>query len=735
MDEQLKGILVQLISPNNISRAEAEQRLANEWANVNPHQLMLSLSTLMKSVPEAELQSLSCVLLRRQAMKSLASSSQEIRAQILENILVSLSQQTTKQQIHILNDTICQVFNHLSTNGRRWEQLVTTLPQLLKSMPVHRESLFMIIAGCPALFTPTNSSDVQPLVGLISQGLVDQEDFVRVAAVKAAIYYAIDASSKHRNAILDLMPQLLNVLPPLKDDLLANAIDYFIELATCFPKHLKPFLSNLLEFMVSVIKNTDFEDRTRQSALELLLTLCEFAPGMMRKQNAGQIMVPRMLEWMSELDDDSDWYTLEQLDDDDNDSNETVGEQGMDRISRYLGKHILPTCFDLIPKLLSSPDWNRRHSGLRCISAIGEGCHDEMLAELGQVVNLVIAHFNDPHPRVRHACCNATGQMCTDFEPLIQQNYSHLILNGLCHVLESDVLRLSVYAAAALVNFTETASKLALEFTPRIIPKLLLLLQSGKLFAQEQAITTLSTVCCEGFQYYSSIAPVLLSIINSINDPTYLALRGKTIECLSLVGLYSGGFEHIHEFVAILTATQTSISEDNVQFGYLMSAWARVGQILKHEFAPLLPICIPPLLKTLISKTEFLAMDEENDMDEEEQDQYEIMSVNGQRVGIRTSILEDRATALDILCLYCADHDMEPFKDDIAKVVKTGITYQLHELIRMNAARLLSVICARPQWRDDPGTVCWITRTWLCCCCSKCRKRMIWSAYQFSLIR
>ena len=88
----------------------------------------------------------------------------------------------------------------------------------------------------------------------------------------------------------------------------------------------------------------------------------------------------------------------------------------MDRIARFLGGgSVLPIAFSMIPSLLSALEWQRRHSGLRCISAIGEGCHKVMAKELEKVVGIVLPHLRDPHPRVRHAACNAIGQMCTDF--------------------------------------------------------------------------------------------------------------------------------------------------------------------------------------------------------------------------------------------------------------------------------------------------------------------------------
>jgi vesicle coat complex subunit len=169
----------------------------------------------------------------------------------------------------------------------------------------------------------------------------------------------------------------------------------------------------------------------------------------------------------------------------------------MDRLAIYLGGNIvLPIAFNLIPAMLASPEWNRRHAALRCISAIGEGCHKFMEAELGKVIHVILPHMRDPHPRVRHAACNAIGQMCTDFSPNMQENYHSDILSHLLPIMDDlQTIRLANYASAALVNFAENANKdLLSPYMPTIIEKLLVLLNTGRLFVQEQAITTLATV-------------------------------------------------------------------------------------------------------------------------------------------------------------------------------------------------------------------------------------------------
>ena len=57
------------------------------------------------------------------------------------------------------------------------------------------------------------------------------------------------------------------------------------------------------------------------------------------------------------------------------------------------------------------------------ISAVGEGCHKQMLNMLPNLVDSILPFLNDQHPRVRYAACNALGQLSTDFAEGFQQKF------------------------------------------------------------------------------------------------------------------------------------------------------------------------------------------------------------------------------------------------------------------------------------------------------------------------
>lgn len=161
---------------------------------------------------------------------------------------------------------------------------------------------------------------------------------------------------------------------------------------------------------MKVFSDASSLDSWRALALEVMVTLAEMAPAMVRKM-AGKYMeqlVPLILQFMADLEDEENWAESDELLDEDNDCNNVVAEAALDRLATGLGgKVILPLVTANIPMMLSSPDWKQRHAALMAISAIGEGCHKHMEPMLPQimegvpgVMESVLRYLQDPHPRV-----------------------------------------------------------------------------------------------------------------------------------------------------------------------------------------------------------------------------------------------------------------------------------------------------------------------------------------------
>lgn len=129
-------------------------------------------------------------------------------------------------------------------------------------------------------------------------------------------------SKKSQPKFFPLMPDLLNVLPPLKEsgdsDELSAGFLALIELAEICPRMFKGMFNNLVKFSISVIADKELSDQVRQNALELMATFADYAPKTCAKDPIfAQEMVTQCLSLMTDIgeddDDASEWNASEDV--------------------------------------------------------------------------------------------------------------------------------------------------------------------------------------------------------------------------------------------------------------------------------------------------------------------------------------------------------------------------------------------------------------------------------------
>lgn len=144
------------------------------------------------------------------------------------------------------------------------------------------------------------------------------------------------------------------------DDALLKVL---IDLAESTPKFLRLQLGNIMEMCMKIFSSEDMIDSWRQLALEVLVTLAETAPAMVRKVGGKYIasLVPQVLKMMTDIQEDEKWSFSDEIVDDDNDSNNVVAESALDRLACGLGgKTMLPQIVQNIPSMLNNSDWKYR---------------------------------------------------------------------------------------------------------------------------------------------------------------------------------------------------------------------------------------------------------------------------------------------------------------------------------------------------------------------------------------
>jgi len=598
----------------------------------------------------------------------------------------------------------------LNPDGSRdtWPELLNVLFQSSQSPDAGmRESAFRILETTPGIIEKQHEDVV---LGVFQRGIKDNAIEVRLATMAAFSSFFQSLNKKSQPKYYVLIPDILNTLIPLKEahnsEELTKALMAIIELAEVASKMFKSVFGDLVQLCISLIQDTGLEDQARQNSLELMATFADYNPTMCRKDpNYTEQMVTQCLSLMTDIGEDDDdaaeWNAQEDTDFDESDSNHVAGEQTMDRLANKLGGQVLlPPTFTWLPRMITSGSWKDRHAALMAISAISEGCRELMEGELDKVLDLVVPALRDTHPRVRWAGCNALGQMSTDFKGTMQTKYHQVVLPALIPVLGAPEPRVQSHAAAALVNFCEEAEKEILEpYLDALLQHLMALLQNPKRYVQEQALSTIATVAdsAEGTfgKYYPTLMPLLFNVLQQPNERELRLLRAKAMECATLIAL-AVGKERMGQdavtLVNILGNVQGSITdEDDPQESYLLHCWGRMCRVLGPDFIPYLQAVMPPLMKLAQAKADIQLLDDEENVAQIEQEEgWELVPLKGKYIGIKTSTLDDKFMAIELITVYASnlDRGFAPYVLEIMeKVAIPGLAFFFHDPVRVASAK------------------------------------------------
>ncbi|KAB5533577.1 armadillo-type protein [Coniochaeta sp. 2T2.1] len=718
---ELSQLLQALQSADNNIRSQAEDHLQTNWTANRPEILLMGLVEQIAGSHDATVRSFAAVIFRRIASKTrktpasentdmFISLSNDAAATIKQKLLQTLVSESDKAVRNKISDAVAEVARQYTEHGETWADLLNVLFELSRAPDAgKRETAFRVFTTTPAIIEKQHE---EPVAQAFSQGFKDDSIAVRLAAMNAFSAFFRSLTKKSQSKYYVLLPEVLNILPPIKESQgsedLSSALLALIDLAETAPKMFKPLFHNLVQFSVSVIQDKELDDMCRQNALELMATFADYAPSMCKKDSSFTTdMITQCLSLMTDLGEDdedaAEWLSSDDLDQEESDLNHVAGEQCMDRLANKLGGQVilLPT-FQWLPRMMQSTAWKDRHAALMAISAISEGCRDQMILELSQVLDLVVPALKDPHPRVRWAGCNALGQMSTDFAPTMQKEHYDVVLKAIIPVLDSPEPRVKSHAAAALVNFCEEAEKSTLEpYLDELLSHLFALLQNPKRYVQEQALSTIATIADAAEQafakYYDTLMPLLVNVLRSENEKEYRLLRAKAMECATLIALAVGkerlGADAM-TLVQLLAAIQQNITDpDDPQSQYLMHCWGRMCRVLGADFLPFLPNVMPPLLELASAKADIQLLDDDEQIEQFQQEEgWELVPLRGKTIGIRTSTMDDKNMAIELLVVYAQvlEGSFAPYVAEIMeKIALPGLAFFFHDPVRYVSAKLV----------------------------------------------
>lgn len=675
---------------------------------------------------------MSAILLRRQLIRDdsylwprLTPSTQSTLKSVL---LSSLQTEESKSISKKLCDTIAELASGILPDGG-WNELMPFIFQCVTSDSSKlQESALLIFAQLAQYIGETLVPHLDTLHSVFSQCLASSKTGdVRIAALGAAInFIQCLSTASDRDRFQNLLPLMMQTLTEAlnsgQEATAKDALELLIELAGTEPRFLRRQLVDVVGSMLQIAEADSLEESTRHLAIEFVITLAEArerAPGMMRKlpQFISRLF-GILMNMLLDIEDDPAWHTADTEDEDAGESdNYGFGQECLDRLSISLGGNsIVPVASEMFPAFLAAPEWQKHHAALIALSQIAEGCSKVMIKNLEQVLSMVLNSFQHPHPRVRWAAINAIGQLSTDLGPDLQAQYHHLVVPALAGAMDDfQNPRVQAHAASAVLNFSENCTPdILTPYLDGIVSKLLVLLQNGKQMVQEGALTALASVADssqEHFQkYYDAVMPYLKAILVNASDKSNRMLRAKSMECISLVGMAVGKDkfkDDAKQVMDVLLSLQGSPMEaDDPTTSYMLQAWARLCKCLGQDFLPYMSVVMPPLLQSAQLKPDVTITSADSDADiDDDDDSIETITLGDKRIGIKTSVLEEKATACNMLCCY-ADELKEGFFvwiDQVAPTLVPLLKFYFHEEVRRAAVSAMPELLRSAKLAVEKG--------------------------------
>ena len=156
-----------------------------------------------------------------------------------------------------------------------------------------------------------------------------------------------------------------------------------------------------------------------------------------------------------------------------------------------------------------------------------------------------------------------------------------------------------------------------------------------------------------------------------------------------------------------LLRTQTNfenLEDEDPQISYMISSWARMCKILGKDFEKYLPVVMGPVLKTASFKPEIAVVDEDEVKEISDEEDWQFVTIGDQQsFGIKTTGLEEKATACSMLVCYAKElkEGFAQYTEEVTKLMVPLFKFYFHDGVRSAAAESMPHLLECAQIRGE----------------------------------
>lgn len=119
-------------------------------------------------------------------------------------------------------------------------------------------------------------------------------------------------------------------------------------------------------------------------------------------------------------------------------------------------------------------------------------------------------------------------------------------------------------------------------------------------------------------------------------------------------------------------------------------------RVLGQDFVPYLPHVMPPLMELASAKADIQLLDDDEQIASYEQEEgWELVPLKGKVIGIKTSILEEKHMAIELIVVYARQLEaaFEPYVGEIMQNISLpGLAFFFHDPVRVASAKSVPML-------------------------------------------
>ena len=717
-------VLLGVLSPDKTTRTEAETYITSLLAS-SPADLALNFTQAMTS-EDGSISSLSAVLFRKKIVDTGVFEKFEtpLKSSLITSLVSLITPEKTISYLKKIGDILANIASlgewstDFFTLVVSWGNILTLkelslylmeisveFPKLLTILEQNSDNVITLLTG---FFTDSNPetvlSSVNTLASLLS-GLQEETKVMKYSPLASTIIQAL--------TIVATGEKLKTTLASIAD------------LTETYPRFWKDVVPMLTSNLVS-IANAQIDPDTRSAAVEVIVTLVQRAPGMVKKNNAVVVEICQAamnLTYEIDYKEDLNEWTADETDlSVTNNDPYSLGKDLLNKAAKYLeAESILPFFLQTIPMFLKDTDWVKQHTALLTVGFIAEGCHDRFEKNLGELITMISPFATSQNPRLQWAYATTIGLLCSEFEPSIQQTYHSQIMPLLLAIITTSTnLKAQAQAVSAIVNFTRGVLKDDNEditsvttYSADTLKAMAILLQNTTSFKLMNetlgAISTTATAMEDLFApYYAEFMPALKNMVTlTFTTPEQQEVRANCIRCIghcveSISTEPGSYYEDVKNTLnGLITLKGTLDSEDPSTLA-INEIVSHFSDCLKQDFVPYMEIFVPELLKNADAAVDMAFTDAEVELPTGMNAvSFDLKGQGTKQLAVNTTVLQHKIKSCRILydLVSSLKTGYLPYVEATLKVLIPLFTYAFNSDIRKYSIKTVVAIfiCQAPQ--------------------------------------